>query len=279
MTEADAIPRTARPGDGIAWITGASSGIGEALAEQLAALGWKVAVTARSAAALEALRDRVAGGPGEIVVMPGDVTDAGRMARIVSELEAEHGPVALAVLNAGVYLPVDGTGPDLSVFHTSFDVNLKGTVNALVPLVEAMKPRRRGQIALVASVAGYSGLPTSAAYGATKAGLINLAEAMKFDLDRLGILIQVVSPGFVDTPATKDNPFPMPHLMPVGEAAGALIEGLRRTAFEITFPKRFTRQLKFLRLLPYRLYFPLVARTTGWSRKPRPGTDERPGGD
>ncbi|WP_428696341.1 SDR family NAD(P)-dependent oxidoreductase [Stappia sp.] len=270
MSEADASLHAARPGDGIAWITGASSGIGETLAERLAALGWKVAVTARSAGPLEALRARAADGPGEILVMPGDVTDAARMAEIVAELEAERGPVALAILNAGVYLPVDGTAPDLAAFHASFDVNLKGTANALVPLVAAMKPRRRGQIALVASVAGYSGLPTSAAYGATKAGLINLAEAMKFDLDRLGILLQVVSPGFVDTPATKDNPFPMPHLMPVGEAADALIDGLAGTAFEITFPKRFTRQLKFLRLLPYRLYFPLMARTTGWSRKPRP---------
>lgn len=269
MKEPDATLRAARPGDGIAWITGASSGIGEALAERLVALGWKVAVTARSAGSLEALRERVADSPGEILVMPGDVTDAARMAAIVAELETEHGPVALAVLNAGVYLPVDGTAPDLDAFHASFDVNLKGTANALVPLVAAMKPRRRGQIALVASVAGYSGLPTSAAYGATKAGLINLAEAMKFDLDRLGILIQIVSPGFVDTPATKDNPFPMPHLMPVDAAADALIDGLGGTSFEISFPKRFTRQLKFLRLLPYRLYFPLMARTTGWSRKSR----------
>ncbi|WP_417769920.1 SDR family NAD(P)-dependent oxidoreductase [Stappia sp.] len=270
MTRTNEEPRAARPGDGIAWITGASSGIGEALAEKLAPLGWKVAVTARSAEALEALRGRAAGASGEIIVMPGDVTDAARMAEIVTELEAGHGPVALAILNAGVYLRVDGTAPDLAAFHTSFDVNLKGTANALVPLVAAMKPRNRGQIALVASVAGYSGLPTSAAYGATKAGLINLAEAMKFDLDRLGILLQIVSPGFVDTPATKDNPFPMPHLMPVDAAADALIDGLGGTSFEISFPKRFTRQLKFLRLLPYRLYFPLMARATGWSRKSRP---------
>ena len=91
---------------------------------------------------------------------------------------------------------------------------------------------------------------------------------MKFDLDRLGIAIQVISPGFVDTPATRDNPFPMPDLMPVEDAAAALAAGLKRPErFEISFPRSFTRKLKLLRLLPYRLYFPLVARATGWSGK------------
>lgn len=262
------------PQDGVAWVTGASSGIGAALALELQRHGWTVAVTARSADALRELAGLAL--PGAILPMPGDVTDAERMAEIVAELEERHGGVALAVLNAGVYLPVDGTDPDLSAFHTSFDVNLKGTANALVPLVKAMKPRKRGQIAIVASVAGYSGLPTSAAYGATKAGLINLAEAMKFDLDRLGICLQVISPGFVDTPATKDNPFPMPHLMSVDAAVAEVVEGLEDPAdFEISFPKRFTRQLKLLRMLPYRLYFPLVARATGWSRKGDPAAEPK----
>ncbi|WP_029059693.1 SDR family NAD(P)-dependent oxidoreductase [Stappia stellulata] len=262
---------TATPDDGVAWITGASSGIGAALARKLAGEGWRVAVTARSADDLHALAADCAGASGEIRVYPGDTTDAARMAQTVAEIEADAGPIALAVLNAGVYLPVDGTNPDLKAFHKSFDVNLGGTVNSLVPLVEAMRGHGRGQVALVASVAGYGGLPTSAAYGATKAGLINLAEALKFDLDRIGVRIQIVSPGFVDTPATKNNPFPMPHLMQVEEAAARLHAGLkRRGVFEITFPRRFTWQLKALQLLPYRWYFALLGRTTGWSKKGPP---------
>lgn len=268
MSRTPSLREPVRPSEGIAWVTGASSGIGAALAETLARAGWRVAATARSADALSALVDRSAGLSGEIRSYPGDVTDAAAMAAIVEAIETGCGPVALAVLNAGVYLPVDGIDPALGDFHASFDVNLKGTANCLVPIVAAMRPRRRGQIAVVASVAGYSGLPTSAAYGATKAGLINMAEAMKFDLDRLGIAIQLVSPGFVDTPATKENPFPMPDLMPVEAAAEALAEGLKRPdRFEITFPRRFTRKLKLLRLLPYGLYFPLVARATGWSSR------------
>jgi NAD(P)-dependent dehydrogenase (short-subunit alcohol dehydrogenase family) len=266
----------ATPEDGVAWITGASSGIGAALARKLAGDGWRVAVTARSADDLRALADDCAGLPGEILVHPGDTTDAARMARVVADIEADAGAIALAVLNAGVYLPVDGTAPDLKAFQKSFDVNLGGTVNCLVPLVEAMRGRGRGQLALVASVAGYGGLPTSAAYGATKAGLINLAEALKFDLDRIGVRIQIVSPGFVDTPATKDNPFPMPHLMQVEDAATRLHDGLKRRGnFEITFPRRFTWQLKALQLLPYRWYFALLSRTTGWSKKGPPDARQR----
>ncbi|ADZ70442.1 SDR family NAD(P)-dependent oxidoreductase [Polymorphum gilvum] len=258
----------ASPRHGSAWITGASSGIGRALALRLARAGWSVAVTARSADALQALADEAESFSGMIVPFPGDVTDAAAMAETARRIEGEAGPVALLVANAGVYLPQGGLAPDIAAFSTSIDVNLKGTVHVLAPVIEAMKARGRGQIAVVASVAGYRGLPTSAAYGATKAGLINMAEALKFDLDRAGIRIQVVSPGFVDTPATRDNPFPMPHLMDAQAAAERIVAGLTRpTGFEIAFPRRFALQLKLLRLLPYRLYFPLVARVTGWTGK------------
>ncbi len=257
----------AKPEEGVAWITGASSGIGRSLALRLAKGGWRVAVTARSDEALESLVDEARGLTGSIMAFPGDITDAEAIGVVVDAVERVMGPVALAVLNAGVYLPVRGNDLDLGAFEQSFAVNLSGTVKSLIPLVSKMKSRGKGQIAIVGSIAGYSGLPTSAAYGATKAGLLNMAEALKFDLDKLGIRLQVVSPGFVDTPATRDNPFPMPYLMTVEEAAERIAQGLRKPGFEIAFPRRFAWQLKFLRMLPYRLYFPLVARVTGWSRK------------
>lgn len=265
MAEKSPLHLSLSPTDGTAFVTGASSGIGRALALRLADSGWQVAVTARSAEELERLALEAAESAGAILPFPGDVTEPEAMTELVHRIEHEAGPIALAVLNAGVYLPVDGTALSVEPFHTSFAVNLGGTVNTLVPVIEAMRPRRRGRIALVASVAGYRGLPTSAAYGATKAGLINLAEALKFDLDRLGIAIQVISPGFVDTPATRRNPFPMPHLMDVETAATRIEAGVTRgRSFEIAFPRRFVFQLKLLRLLPYRLYFALVSRATGW---------------
>lgn len=254
------------PPPGVAWITGASSGIGAALAWRLAADGWTVVATARDEVALA---DVSAGapGPGSVRAFSGDVTAPAAMERLVGRIEAELGPIALAVLNAGVYLPVDGANLDRALFERSIAVNLNGTINTLIPLVAAMRPRRAGRIAVVSSVAGYRGLPTSAAYGATKAGLINLVESLRFDLDPLGIRLQLVTPGFVDTPATRANPFPMPHLVSVDAAADRIAAGLAGNAFEITFPRRFTFQLKVLRMLPYALYFPLIARATGWSKR------------
>jgi NAD(P)-dependent dehydrogenase (short-subunit alcohol dehydrogenase family) len=254
------VPRPATPADGVAWITGASSGIGREVARQMAADGWTVWVTGRDAAALEGL-SKEAGG--RIVAAPGDVTDASAMASIVDRIEASGRPLALVLLNAGIYLPVSAATLQVEPFERSFSVNLSGTVNALVPALAAMRGRRRGQIVIVSSVTGFGGLPTSAAYGATKAGLTNLAESLRFDLERMGILIQVVHPGFVDTPATRNNSFPMPFIIPVEEAARRIRAGMARRAFEITFPRRFTFALKALRLLPYRLYFAVVGRVTG----------------
>jgi NAD(P)-dependent dehydrogenase (short-subunit alcohol dehydrogenase family) len=256
-------PRPMTPADGAAWITGASSGIGRDLARQLAADGWTVYVTARDAAALATL---AADGGGRIVALPGDVTNPAAMAEAVATIEASGRPLALAVLNAGIYLPVGAADLTLDAFEKSFSVNLSGTVNGLVPALAAMRARGRGQLAVVSSVAGYGGLPTSAAYGATKAGLTNLVESLRFDLDRMGILIQVVHPGFVETPATDRNPFAMPFIIKAEEAARRIRRGLAGTGFEITFPRRFTWLLKAVNLLPYPLYFAIVGRITGPKR-------------
>ncbi|PVB63628.1 SDR family NAD(P)-dependent oxidoreductase [Labrenzia sp. 011] len=256
------------PEDGCAWVTGASSGIGRALALDLARDGWRVAATARSVDALQEISSLSEGLAGDIHAFPGDVTDTGAMGELCGAIIRQLGAPALVVANAGIYLPQDGLNGKAAEYRSSFDVNLMGTVNTILPAIDTMKAKGRGQIAVVSSVAGYSGLPTSAAYGATKAGLANLAESLKFDLDGAGIRIQLVSPGFVDTPATSSNPFPMPHLVSVEEAVKQIRKGLAHPRkFEIAFPATFVRQLKALRCLPYGLYFPLIARATGWSGK------------
>lgn len=257
----------AKPSDGVAWITGASSGLGYHVAKNLAAAGWTVAATARGADDLEALASECASLSGQVLPMPGDVTDQDAMSTIASDLASNHGGIALLILNAGIYLPLRASELKLSDFDKTIAVNLNGVTNCLVPTLDHMRQAGRGQIAIVSSVAGYGGLPTSAAYGATKAGLTNLAESLKFDLDLLNIHIQIVHPGFIDTPATQSNPFSMPFLMEVEDAADRLVDGLASTGFEITFPKRFTYGLKLINLLPYPLYFWLVNRATGWGKK------------
>jgi short-subunit dehydrogenase len=243
------------------WITGASSGIGRAVALEYARAGAVVAASARSADALAALAGEPAAG-GRIHAFTVDVTDRAAMAATVARIERELGAIELAILNAGTHQPVDAREFDAAVFDRLFAVNLTGTVNGLAAILPRLVARRAGHVALVASVAGYGGLPTAAAYGATKAALINLAEALKFDLDPVGVRVSLVNPGFVRTPLTDRNEFAMPALMDVEDAARALVRGLARGGFEVTFPRRFTYVLKLIRLLPYRLYFPLMARIT-----------------
>ncbi|MCZ4288543.1 SDR family NAD(P)-dependent oxidoreductase [Hoeflea alexandrii] len=259
---------TATPADGSAWVTGASSGIGKALALELAGEGFTVYATARSKEALDELAGQSTALRGRIIATPGDVTDTEAMAAIVERIGADGNGLALAVFNAGVYLPVHGETLKVEDFDKTFAVNLSGVVNGLVPAIERMKARGRGQIAIVSSVTGYGGMPTSAAYGATKAALINMAESLKFDLDKFGVRIQVVNPGFVDTPATADNAFEMPALVQPETAAKRIARGLKSGSFEITFPRRFTYVLKALQFLPYPAYFWLMNAATGWKKRP-----------
>jgi NAD(P)-dependent dehydrogenase (short-subunit alcohol dehydrogenase family) len=251
-------PFIARPEHGVVWITGASSGIGRALALKLAEEGYKVAVTARSHDKLLALQAEASALAGSIVALDGDVTDTEDMEHTVAAIEYQHGPIALAVLNAGVYLPARGEDLNHEVFERSFAVNLHGVVNCLVPAVRHMRARGFGQVALVSSVAGYGGLPGGAAYGASKAALINMAESLNFELDRMGIRIQLITPGYVDTPLTAQNKFDMPEIVSAQQAADAIAAGLKSPSFDISFPKSMVYRAKLLKFLPYSLYFKVL---------------------
>lgn len=248
---ASVFDKVMRPADGHAWITGASGGIGRAVALQLADAGWTVHATARDADKLEAL---AAERPGRIRTHPGDVTDAARMAEIVAQIEAEA-PLALALLNAGIYTPMHARGFDAQIAGRMFAVNLGGVANALDPVLKAMIARGRGHVALTASVAGYGGLPGACAYSATKAGLIAMAESLALDMEETGVRLSVVNPGFVETEATKVNDFEMPFLMQPEEAAARIVQGLGRPGFEIAFPRRFAWFLRALNALPNRWKF------------------------
>jgi NAD(P)-dependent dehydrogenase (short-subunit alcohol dehydrogenase family) len=261
----------ADPKDGCAWVTGASSGIGRALALALAAEGYEVAATGRDVERLGEVVAESSGLPGRVVAFPCDITDEKAMRDAVGAIEAEFGPLALAVFNAGNYRPTRGENLKVANVVETFQVNLFGVVNGLAPAIERMRGRGRGQVVLVASVTSYFGLPLAAAYGASKAALNNMAESLKHDLDRFNIRVQVVNPGFVDTPLTRMNDYAMPALMPVDKAAARMARGFRTGGFEITFPRRFTWVLKLVRVLPMPVRYWLVHRATGWNRKPRTG--------
>ena len=240
------------------WLVGASTGIGRALASRLHTLGATVIVSARK---LDALRQFVLEHPGSIA-LPLDVTDRTAVRRAAGTALAD-GPLDLVCYCAGHYLPMRATAIDLGELLRHHEVNTVGALHLLDAITPGMVVRQQGHISLVSSVAGFRGLPQSLAYGPTKAALINLAETLYLDLQPRGLGVSVINPGFVETPLTAGNDFHMPALISPQEAAQAIVQGWSRGDFEIHFPKRFTRVMKLLRLLPYRLYFPLVRRITG----------------
>jgi short-subunit dehydrogenase len=254
--------RIPAPRDGIAWVTGASSGIGREVAAQLASAGWTVAISARRREELESL---AAAHPGKMIVAPLDITDAVAATATVTRIEADSGrPIVRAILNAGTYLRDTGTNFDVARFKTQIDVNLVGTANCLAPLLPLMLTRRAGQIGLVGSLAGFSGLPGAVTYSTTKAGLLAMAQSLNFDCRKAGVGMSLIAPGFVKTPLTDKNTIPMPYLMEVEPAARAILKGLDAGKFLIAFPAPLAWPLRFLRILPAPMYFALVARGTKW---------------
>jgi short-subunit dehydrogenase len=250
------------PADGIAWVTGASSGIGREVAKQLAQSGWTVAISARRAPDLESL---AAEHPGKMIVAPLDITDQDAVAAAVTDIEARAGrPIMRAILNAGTYLRDTGTDFDVARFKVQVDVNLVGTANCIAALLPRLLAAKHGQIGIVGSLAGLSGLPGSVTYSTTKAGLIAMAQSLNFDCRKVGVGMSMILPGFVKTPLTDKNTIPMPYLMEVKDAARVILRGLDAGRFIIAFPGPLAWPLRFLRILPAPLYFALVARGTKW---------------
>ena len=255
MTAAPARYR-ARPQDGSAWVTGASSGIGRGVALELARRGYTVYATARRAEALEALSIEANGLSGAVVAAPGDVADRAGMAALYADIERQ-GPVALAVLNAGGGwrdAPGDFGGEN---FQRTFAVNVQGVANSVNPAFNAMRARGQGQIAILGSLIGYGGVPNAYAYAPSKAAVISLAVGLKFLADPDNVRVQVVNPGYVRTPLTQGNRYPMPFLMDCDIACRRIVEGLERAGFEIRLPRRFAAILRLVQSLPYPLFFAL----------------------
>jgi short-subunit dehydrogenase len=251
------------------WITGASTGIGRELVIQLSAAGIRVAATARSADKL----DELARGRDSVVAVPGDVTDPAAMQAAHATVVSRLGPIDLAILNAGVWDETSASSFDARRAAATMSVNYLGLTNALEPLIAGMKGRGAGHIALVSSVAGYRGLPKAAYYAPSKAAAISLAEVLATELGRHGIKVSVVNPGFVETPMTAVNKFPMPFIIPADDAARRILAGLSKGRFEVAFPWQMVALLKFLRVLPYPVYFWLVRNVVAPSAEPAPESD------
>jgi short-subunit dehydrogenase len=240
----------------IAWITGGSSGIGAETALLLAQHGWTVAVTATTPGKIDVLCDK---DPKFLKAYPGDVTKPKKMEELVEQIEKDLGPIELAIFNAGTYEGDHFEDFTATRFKKHFEVNVLGVANCLEPIKNKFLDRKSGHIAIMASIAGYRGLPFSISYGATKAALNNMAEALAIETYGTNIKVQVINPGFVRTPLTDQNDFYMPMRMEPEKAAEKLVAGLKSRRFEIMFPWPFCMLTKIIGWLPDMLYIPMMA--------------------
>jgi NAD(P)-dependent dehydrogenase (short-subunit alcohol dehydrogenase family) len=244
----------------IAWITGAGAGVGHAFALRLVQDGWTVAATARTEGDLTEL----AGLPearGRIFSFPGDVTDRAGLAAAADRIERELGPISLAFLSAGIYLPFGL--PDFSAekIERVLGVNVIGVANAIEAVLPKFIARNTGQIMVVSSLAQYRGMMRNAGYGASKAALLAMCETLRLQTRKTGIKVQVLVLGYIQTRMTAKAPFPLPGIISAEEAAEGAVAGMKTDAFEILVPRKLVARVRRARLMPSSLYFWYAART------------------
>lgn len=240
-------------------VTGASSGIGEALAAAYAAPGVRLALTGRDGDRLAAVAAAVRARGAEVVAETVDVADAAAMADWLRRVDAVA-PVDLLIANAGVSAGSGLAGESDAQARRIFAVNVDGVFNTVFPLIDAMRARKRGQIALVSSLAGFRGMPGAPAYCASKAAVRVWGEGLRGELAPHGVGVSVVCPGFVRSRMTARNPFPMPFLMDADKAAAVVKKGLAAGRGRISFPWPMAAAVRLLTLLPAGLVDRLVAR-------------------
>jgi len=236
------------------WITGASSGIGKALSEKFALEGWKVAISARRKEILDNMANNE-----NISSYPLDVTNQDQVNNISSKIIDDFGNLDLCVFSSGTYDPKLEQEVNIRQNKLVMETNFFGVLYCIKSIEKFFKNKKKGHISIVSSVAAYRGLPNSSGYGPSKAALTNLSESLYFDFKKHNVRISLISPGFIKTPLTDKNEFAMPFIKTPEFAAEKIFNGLTKgKAFEIHFPKELTLFLKFLRILPYRMYLFLI---------------------
>ena len=240
------------------WIIGASSGIGMELALYLSNNGANIIVSSRSEKSLQKII-RQTGGKNDLI-LPIDIKNSKEVKNAVSQITQKFSKLDRVIFMAGIYEPAACNKMKIKQAHDIIDINFKGAINILHYCLPLLEKQLKSQLVLCASVAGYSGLPNGQPYSATKSAIINLAESLKSEYANSNLDIKVINPGFVSTRLTKKNNFKMPFIIEPEEAAKEICKNLNSKSFEIHFPKKTTIILKFLRFLPYSLYFWIVSK-------------------
>ncbi len=240
-------------------VTGASSGIGEALALAYARPHATLALSGRDPERLDAVADLCRGRGAEVDPRIIDVTDAAAMSAWIAEAD-ERAPLDLVIANAGISSGTSGRDEDEPRIRALFAVNVDGVLNTVLPAIPRMRQRRRGQIALISSIAAFRGFAGASAYCATKAAVKVFGEGLRLELAEHGIAVSVVCPGYVTSRMTARNTFPMPFLMPAERAAGIIVRGLARNKARIVFPLPMHLSVWLAGALPPALLDPILKR-------------------
>ena len=241
----------------VIWITGASSGIGKALSIKFAQEGWIVAASARREGLLQALTKINQ----NIHSFPLNVTNPEQCKKVFEDIRKKFNNIEISIFGTGIHDPNSEKRFNLEKIREIMEVNYFGTMNSINSVYDYYNDKKGGQISIISSVAGYRGLPAAGAYCASKSALTSFAESLHFEMKRKNVRVSLVSPGFIKTPMTDQNDFPMPMIKSPEFAANEIYKGLTiKKRFEIHFPKTFTYFLKFLQMLPSGLYFKLVAK-------------------
>ena len=239
----------------VIWITGASSGIGRALAIQFANKGWLVAASARR----ENLLKQLSKINENIYSFPLDVTNIDQCKTVFKSIVEKFKNIEISIFSTGIHDPKSEKEFNLEKIRKIMEVNYFGTMNSINSVYDYYNNKKSGQISIVSSVAGYRGLPAAGAYCASKSALKSFAESLHFELKRKNVRVSLVSPGFIKTPMTDQNDFPMPMIKSPEFAAEQIYTGLvKKKGFEIHFPKTFTFIMKLLSILPSSIYFKIV---------------------
>ena len=239
------------------WITGASSGIGKALAIKFANEGWQVAASARRENLLQDLNNNNL----NIYSFPLDVKDESKAKKVFENIIKKFQTLNICVFCTGIHDPESEKKISTEKIREIMETNFFGTLNCIMAVNSYFREKKSGHISIVSSVAAYRGLPAASGYCASKSALTSLAETLYFDYKRYNVRVSVVSPGFIKTPMTDKNKFPMPMIKSPEYAAEKMFIGLtKKNVFEIHFPKAFTMIMKSLKIMPNWLYFFIVER-------------------